>query len=349
MKNESSFFDFSIVIKFILKWWKHFFIVCFVAALAGIIFSSPLFITPMYQAGTTMFPTTTNSISKAVLQATTREDFLQFGTIEDAERLLQVLGSGSLLGQVAEELNLMEHYGYEKDDKSSRHSFSVKFAGNVSSRRTRFGAVEVSVRDHDPEMAANIANTIAARLDSVMHQMRYGRANQAYEITSSNLKEERQRMKAYQDSLAQIMKQGVMGIESQAGMLSRQLAIDLSRNYTPGVKAIDERFEKISDVAADHIYLRAQIEHVSHNIANLERRLIDKVADLENPIQFKFVIDPASPPQTKSYPVRWIIVLLSVFGAATTCLIFLMAYEILQTKGILSQVRESIKKEIASK
>jgi hypothetical protein len=179
--------------------------------------------------------------------------------------------------------------------------------------------------------------------------MRYGRALQAFEITTESLREERERMKLFQDSLARVMKKGVMGIEQQAGMLSRQLAIDLSRNYAPGVKAIDERFEQISEVAADHIYLRAQIEHVSHNIASLERRLIDKVADLHNPMQFKFVIDEASPPKTKIYPVRWIIVVLSVMGAGLTCLIFLMAYEVLQSRGILSQVRESFKKEMASK
>jgi len=346
MKNDINFFDFSIVIKFIIKWWKHFMIVCFIAALAGIIFSSPLFITPMYQASTTMFPTTTRSVSNAVFHS---GSFLEFGRIEDAERLLQILGSRELLEQVAEELDLVEHYGFKKGDITEHHYFLAEFSGNITSRRTRFGAVEVSVRDHDPAMSAIIANTISSRLDSLINQMRYLRATQAKDLTLAKLEQEQHRMELFQDSLTVYMRDGVFGIDFQAQMLSQQMAIDLSRNYSPGVRAIENRFTSIGEVAANQIFYRNHIEHISHNIANLERRLIDKMADLETPVQYKFVLEEAIPPIKKMYPVRWIIVVLSVLGAGFTCLLFLMAYEVLRTKGIFDIVRESVKNEMALK
>ncbi len=346
MKNESTFFDLGIVVKFFIKWWKHFFVICFVAAVAGVVFSSPTFITPMYQAGTTMFPATTKSVSSAVFHSSS---FLEFGEIEDAERLLQILGSRELLEQVATELDLVKHYGFKEGNIADHHNFLAKFSGNVSSRRTRFGAVEVTVRDHDPAMSAFIANTISSRLDSLINQMRYVRAIQAKDLTLAKLQEERRRMKLFQDSLTVYMREGVFGIDYQAQMLSQQMAIDLSRNYSPGVKAIENRFASIGEEAADQIYYRTHVEHISHNIANLERRLIDKVADLETPVQYKFVVEEAIPPTRKIYPVRWMIVALSVIGAGLSCLVFLVAYEVLQAKGILSLVRETIKKEIASK
>ncbi len=346
MKTENTFFDFSITIKFIIKWWKPLFVVCFVAAVGGMVFSSPLFITPMFQASTKMFPATTKSVSSAVFHSSS---FLEFGRLEDTERLLELLGSRELLEQVADELDLKKHYEFTKGTVKEHHQFLSEFSGNISTRRTRFGAVQIGVLDRDPEMAALIANTISSRLDSLIHQMRFGRAMQAKALTLENLEEERQRMRLFQDSLTIYMREGVFGIDYQAQMLSQQMAIDLSRNNQAGVMAIKDRLGNLGEAAANQIYYRTHIEHISHNIANLERRLIDKVADLETQMQYKFVIDEAIPPIKKFYPHRRLIVVLSVLGAGLTCLVFLMAYEILQAKGILSQLRESIKKELASK
>ncbi|MFO7979070.1 MAG: hypothetical protein R6U64_10465, partial [Bacteroidales bacterium] len=67
MEAERNEFDSSNLFIFFIRWWKHLAIICFVAALAGVVFSSPWFITPKFQSTVTMFPATTNSISRSVL------------------------------------------------------------------------------------------------------------------------------------------------------------------------------------------------------------------------------------------------------------------------------------------
>jgi capsular polysaccharide biosynthesis protein len=46
-----------------------------------------------------------------------------------------------------------------------------EYESNITFKRTEYMAVKISVLDKDPQLAADIANTIAALLDSVKNDM----------------------------------------------------------------------------------------------------------------------------------------------------------------------------------
>ena len=341
MEYNKNDFDSTNVFLFIIRWWKHLGVICFVAALAGAIFSGPRFITPMFESTVTMFPASASSISRAVLGG---QDFLQYGSVDDAERLMQVLGSVAIRERVKENYNLMEHYGIGPGEKYRLTRFNSTYAENISSRRTQFGAVEVSVRDKDPVMAAEIANGIAALVDSVQNEMRYQRALQAYNVASLNYKSLLSELKLTEDSLRKVMQAGVYDIEGQSSMLTQQLAIDLSTGNNPGIRAIEERLSAIGEKGGAYLFLSTNIQHISFNLVTLQRRMQETKTDLDNFLNFKFIIDPAFEAERKVYPVRWLIVFLAVFGAGLMGVITLMVYENLVDKGIIAQKKSSGKK-----
>jgi len=346
MDQTKKDFDSTNVFMFVIRWWKHLAILCFVAALAGAVFSGPRFITPMFESTVTMFPSTTSSISRAVLggPGATRQDFLQYGDIEDAERLLQVLGSVAIRDRIKDRFSLMEHYGIGPDQKYRRTRFNKTYSENVSTRRTQYGAVEVSVRDKDPVMAAEIANEIAALADSVQNEMRYQRALQAYEVAKLSYDGLLQDLKATEDSLRKVMQTGVYDIEGQSSMLTQQLAIDLSTGNTRGIRAIEDRLSAIGEKGGAYLFLSTNIQHISFNLVTLQRRMQETKTDLDNFLNFKFIIDPAFEAERKVYPVRWLIVFLAAFGAGLMGVITLMVYENLLDKGIIDEKKSSGKK-----
>ena len=78
------------------KWRKPLIIVPLIAAVLAFVFSRPMFIKPLFKSNVVLFPSTTNSVSKALLPQTnsfSNEDFLEFGAEEEAEQLLQILNS----------------------------------------------------------------------------------------------------------------------------------------------------------------------------------------------------------------------------------------------------------------
>lgn len=337
MDQNKKDFDSTNVFLFIIRWWKHLAIICLIAALAGAVFSGPRFITPMFESTVTMFPASTASISRAVLGGPGSQDFLQYGSVEDAERLLQVLGSVAIRERVAGRFNLMAHYGIAPDVQFRRTRLNRTYAENISSRRTQFGAVEISVRDKDPVMAADIANEMAALADSVQNEMRYQRALQAYQVAKINYEGLLEELRITEDSLRQVMKSGVYDFEGQSAMLTQQLAIDLSTGNTRGIRAIEERLSTIGEMGGAYLFLSTNIQHISFNLVSLQRRMQEAKTDLDNFLNFKFIIDPAFEAERKVYPVRWLIVFLATFGAGLMGVISLMVYENLASKGIISE------------
>lgn len=335
-KNE---FDSTNLFFFALRWWKHLAILCVVAALAAAIFSGPYFITPKFESSVSMFPASTSSISRSVLggPSATRIDFLQYGDVEDAERLLQVLGSAAMRDRVTERFNLMEHYRIPGNSRY-RHTYLKRtYQENISFRRTKYGAVEIRVRDRDPDMAAAIANGIAEQIDSLQNSIRLGRAVQAYQVARSQYNDMLRQVRNAEDSLRLIMRMGVYDVEAQTSMLTQQLAIDLSRNNPSGVSAIEERLNVLGEHAGSYLFLSNYLTSISTTMTTLQRRVEEARVDMENIASFKFIIDPAYVAERKVYPVRWLIVVLTTFAAGFGGVITLMLYENLQRKGILAQ------------
>ena len=65
------------------KWRKPLIIIPLAAAILAYVFSRPMFITPLFKSSVVLFPSTTNSVSKALLpqqNSFSNEDILEFGT-----------------------------------------------------------------------------------------------------------------------------------------------------------------------------------------------------------------------------------------------------------------------------
>ena len=110
-KTESSF-DFSSgnLLVFIYRYRKILIAVSLAAAIISSVVS--LLIEEKYKSTVIMFPTTTNSISKALIADNFggKDDVLELGEEEQAEQLLQILNSDEIRNRIVEKYDLMQHY-----------------------------------------------------------------------------------------------------------------------------------------------------------------------------------------------------------------------------------------------
>jgi len=340
MEQNHKDFDVSGILMVIIRWWKHLAIVCIFAAVASAIFSGPNFITPKFDATLTLFPATTTSLSRTVLAGPgiARDDFLQHGDVAAAERFMQVLSSSVVRDRIVAYYNLMEHYQIDPAGEHPQYKIQREFAQNVSFRRTAFGAIEITVRDESPVMAAQIANHLAALVDTIKNELRHQRALQAFEVSKANFELIQREIQNNLDSLQVIMEGGVTDILGQSGMLYRQLAIDLSAGNTRGAEAIKRRLELLGEKGGAYIFYTTEIENLADNLSHLQRRLFDAKTDLESFMTYKFVLDPAAVPDKKSYPIRWLIVTMVTFAAGFLAFFTILAYEQFFSKKIPRQV-----------
>ena len=322
-------------INFILFLWRRrkiLMIVTGVAILASVIFSMPFFITPMYKSSVVMFPSSTNSISKALLAQNqgAKQDILQFGEEEQAEQLLQMLNSSKIRNRVIEKYNLMSHYDIDSTSPYKHTLLNKEYESNITCRRTENMAVEITVMDKSPEMAALIANDIADLLDSTKIYMQRERAVKGYKIVETAYKELSRQIQVMEDSLTKLRELGVHDYETQAEMINQQLAIEIARNPNSGaVKALDAKLAVLAKYAGPYVSIRDALEHDKKQLSEIKSKFEEAKVDAEEELPQTFRVDNAYKAEKKSYPVRWLIVLISTISAFLLTIFVLILWDIL--------------------
>jgi uncharacterized protein involved in exopolysaccharide biosynthesis len=315
--QDSNVFDSSSFLDFLNKWRKILLIVTAIALVSSVIFSCPFFITPKYKATVIMFPTSTNSISKALMSDNygLKQDILELGDEEQAEQLLQILNSNKIRARIIQKYNLLDHYDIDPDSKYKSTYLFREYESNITFSRTEFMAVEIEVLDKDPQMAADIANDIAALLDSTKNSMQKERALKGFAIVEAEYNKLKSEVEVMEDSLTQLRKLGVNDYETQAEAFNTQLAIALSQNNMTGARAIEEKIKTISEYGGAYVSIRDALEYEKKQLSELKAKYEEAKVDAQEELPCKFIVNSAYKAEKKSYPVRWLIIVVSTLSA----------------------------------
>jgi hypothetical protein len=142
-----------------------------------------LSIAEKYKSTIILFPSSSSSISNDLLgRNLAKKDILKFGEEEEVEQLMQVLQSDDIRDRIIQKYNLLEHYDIDTASKYPMTQLYKEFASNVDISRTEFMSVKIEVLDIDAQFAADMANDMAALVDTVMNKMQKNRARKAFTI-----------------------------------------------------------------------------------------------------------------------------------------------------------------------
>lgn len=304
------------VIGFIIKWRKVIAITCLAAGLLALVFSSSLFVAPRYRSTVIMYPAATNSVSKALLSEnlSPEQDLLQFGEDAQTEQMLQILNSGRLRDRIIAKFNLADHYGIRQGSHLYHTHLFKQYEDNISFKRTEYMAVKISVLDKDPQMAADIANSLASMLDSVKNDMQKERAMEGFRIVEDEYLKLQSEIRSMEDSLTEIRKKGVHDYETQAEMINQQLAIEIAHGNQSGIKALESKLDVLAQYGGAYVSLRDALEHEKKQLSYVKARYDEAKIDAQKIIPQKFIVQSAYKAEKKAYPVRWLIVLTTMIS-----------------------------------
>lgn len=327
--NTYEGFDSSNFIAFLYQWRRTFFMVTIVAVVLSVIFSSAYFITPLYKSQVVLFPTSTNAISKALLSTTYggKEDILEFGEDEQVEQMLQILNSNVIRDSVVLKYDLSNHYEIDASDPLINTKLFKQYESNILYKRTENSAVKIIVYDRDAQIAANIANDIAALYDVVKNRMKRKRAYVGYKIVETEYLKLKQEVATKEDSLTVLRKLGVHDYESQSEMINRQLAMEIAKGNNANIKRLEKRLDILALYGGPYVSLRDGLEHDKKQLSEIKAKYEEAKVDAEQDLPQKFIVSSAYKAERKSYPIRWLIVLISTFGALFLSVLIIITFE----------------------
>ncbi len=306
----NNYFDNTPLIKVFIKWKWHLAIITLVAAIAGAVFSSSIFITPMYKSEAVLYPSNVAAYSD--------ETF--------TEQMLQIMQSNEIMDSVVEKFDLMKHYKIDKGYKYWKTALIGEYRDNVRISRTPYDAVLIKVLDKDPEIACAMVNEIIRLYDYKVGTMHKIKRYETVQMYKRQLEEKQQFIDSLKTRMAEISTNyGVVEYESQSREVTRGF-ID-----GRGGSKNDEMKSNLEQYGPEIIALSTLIENENITYSQVKLDYEQELRFYNAEMTFSNVVSEPFVADKKSFPVRWVVVALSALGA---CLLSLLLIYVFDNKSI---------------
>jgi len=312
------------ILSYMGKWRKVLLTTSALAFISSLVFS--FFIEDKYESSVILFPSTTTSISRALLNDENykEKDFLEFGEEEEAEQMIQILKSDEIRGHVIEKFDLMNHYSVNPESDYKQTTLNKEYDRNIDFYRTKFMSVKIEVLDKDPQYAANIANEIADMYDQVRNRMLKKVAVQGLKIVEGQFNGLSAEIERMEDTLNMIRAKGVQDYESQVEVLSDQYGAALVNNNYKAADILKSRLDSLSKFGGKYLSLVQQLEYEREKLSDLRKIYAEAKVNAESTIDQKFVVNRAEVAEKATYPLRWLIVSVSTLATFLFTMIILI-------------------------
>ena len=104
----------------------------------------------------------------------------------------------------------------------------------------------------------------------------------------------------------------------------------IAKGNNAAAKEFEKKMEMLSNYGAQQISLKDNLENERLKLSDLLEKFNEAKVDSEARIQNFFVVTDAFPAEQKTYPIRWLIVLMSTIGAIFIGIISITIFERLQ-------------------
>ncbi len=290
----------------ISKWKWHILIITVVAMILGIVFSAPHFIHPKYKSYAVLYP----------------ENIICHSDESESEQMLEMMMSDDIKFSIIEQYGLYSHYGIDSTQKASLAKIMACYDDNVIIEKTPNDAVKITVCDEDPQVAADMVNSIIKKYDELVLKITSEKSREIYNIYRLAAEEKARVI----DSLSTVMKKygteyGMIEEKSQTRAYSE--AVAQGRTGGDASTILKNWQEYGAEYKKTDSLLNSTIGRYNKDMKVCE----DSKRDMNRKQTFSNVVSKPYPADKKFYPVRWLIALLSAIGG---CLIGILAVAIIE-------------------
>ncbi|MFN0215681.1 MAG: hypothetical protein ACKVT2_15595 [Saprospiraceae bacterium] len=189
-----------------------------------------------YFKSTTIFYPTNQDLSKPELIFGGMSKVTEYyGSDKDIDRILEIGASNELMDYMIRRFGLFEHYDIDSTDKEALYWARLKFKDLYELEKNRNDAVELSIEDTDPKLAADMANAAREKIDEISQRLTKNNQAQILASYDANIKRKTTELMRLGDSIRYIQaRYNIYAGGEQGNQLSEQLTRaeeDIARNY----------------------------------------------------------------------------------------------------------------------
>jgi uncharacterized protein involved in exopolysaccharide biosynthesis len=282
--------------KTVIRWWKHILGISLLAAAITALVA--LFVLDEYfLSSSTFYPLNQSVNDRSVLFNTSSSNLVYYyGDKYDVNRVLTIANSKPLIMEMIEKYGFVEHYDIDRNKPYWRTIVYKKFVKNYNAIKTEKDAIEISLLDTKPALAAKFVNEMVHVIDS---------------INSKTIKESRSRMLAALDA----------DLEKSSTHLEKLSADADSFVRINKLKVTFSQYGAVL-VEGDNFLARENVRQLFKEIENQQRELLNKTnireqieVSINNTASSLSIVEKAEPADRREKPQRTIMVVIAFFIA----------------------------------
>tara|TARA_R110000868_G_scaffold384463_2_gene651947 strand:+ start:545 stop:1504 length:960 start_codon:yes stop_codon:yes gene_type:complete len=311
-KNNSELFS------LLLKWRKQLAIVAVIALVLSAIFSSPFVIAPKYKSFAVLYPA----------------NIIPMGAETATEQMLQVLESDVIRDSITNQYHLYETYGIDPEGVSSASALIKQYQENVVFRKTEYESVIVEVLDESPVQARDMVRSIIHFFNKKERFLQQEKAMELVKILDTQVSNKKAEMDSMETILTGIrQKYGILDYSLQTEYATeRYLDVITTPSKRASAKEIEPLLNALKEKGGEFMSLNEHLWRVRGGYNDLKEQLEAAQRDVEKDLTYCNIITNPVVADKKAYPIRWLIVVVSVLGTLLLSVLFL---------GIVENLKES--------
>jgi uncharacterized protein involved in exopolysaccharide biosynthesis len=296
------------VYKLLYRHRKSILIFTFSMALAAVIFTMPLFITPLYKSEAIIAPSGTNSTKIFI------EHDPKFGAEREIDEQTQILQSASCRDSMIRRFHLVERYKIDTSKANGVYDLYEEYDKSIYVDRTRYGSISIRVFDINADTAAAMANALVSIADKVKNSIIKKNILQVFHSIEKDFFE---KGKTLDLQAAEV--NGTMNRMMVSGSLIRaKVPVEQIKEQVDLKSAIQQlqyAGEKLNQLGMLEAYDRSLQQYLE-----LKTNYQQAVAYVNSDVPPSYIISPAEPINKKAYPPRvWIVLLVTVTSFFLAC------------------------------
>jgi len=305
------FFRNKNLLQFIWKWKWIYVITTLMAVIASIIFSGPGFIKPKFKSFAIVYPSNLQEYSEE----------------SKTEQMLQILQSEQLKLKLIDAFHLYNHYNIDTKYKYAQTAMLSELNDNISISKTSYESIKIEVLDYYPDTAKMMVDSIIEFYNQRVRKIHNIKYKELIDVDTDQIK----LLQKKRDSLSSILTE----YREKYNIFNPCLQTkEITKSYLEKKNAVSKELYQNLLKHSDPILLTDSL--LDNNISltvQYKNEMAEAISNYTKKISYANIISSPIVADKKSYPIRWIILTLSILGTFLFSFIALVFYESIQKKS----------------
>lgn len=287
-------------IKLIIKWRIHFIITTAIAVIVSAFFSSKWFIKPKFKSFAIVYPS----------------NLIQYSTESKSEQMMQLFESADIRNSVIRKLNLADHYKIDTTQPAGYTDLIGEYESNVSVTRTDYESILIKVLDTDPKLACDMVKEIMSALNQKARLLQRGKSKEILSMQEKQLSDRKRELDSVNVILQNLrVNYHLLDYVTQVKEFTKGYIKTINASGKSNYKDIDVMINNLQQKGGEFYTMVRVYDGILNSYNATKVEYDNTLTDMNKELTYISEVTSPIVADKKSYPIRWLIVLVSVLSA----------------------------------